>query len=61
MVRKKEFRLKGFISLEEINLSRQTQNYGFYLINHGIFPPNMLYNTIYSVMMFMHRTASFTK
>ena len=31
VVRKKEFRLKGFISLEEINLSRQKQNYGFYL------------------------------
>ena len=26
VVRKKEFRLKGFISLEEINLSRQKQN-----------------------------------
>ena len=31
VVRKKEFRLKGFISLEEINLSRQKQKY----------PPNM--------------------
>ena len=29
VVRKKEFRLKGFISLEEINLSRQKQNYRF--------------------------------
>ena len=27
VVRKKEFRLKGFISLEDINLSRQKQNY----------------------------------
>ena len=27
VVRKKEFWLKGFISLEEINLSRQKQNY----------------------------------
>ena len=27
VVRKKEFRLKGFISLEEINLSRQKQYY----------------------------------
>ena len=27
MVRKNEFRLKGFISLVEINLSRQKQNY----------------------------------
>ena len=26
VVRKKEFRLKGFISLEEINPSRQNQN-----------------------------------
>ena len=31
VVRKKEFPLKGFISLEKINLSRQKQNYGFYL------------------------------
>ena len=42
VVRKKEFRLKGFISLEEINLSRQKQITDFIcLINHGIFPPNM--------------------
>ena len=42
VVRKKEFWLKGFISLDEINLSRQKQNYQFNcLINHGIFPPNM--------------------
>ena len=33
MVRKKEFRLKGFISLEEINLSRQKQNNRFYLFD----------------------------
>ena len=33
VVRKKQFRLKGFISLEEINLSRQKQNYGFYLFD----------------------------
>ena len=32
-VRKKEFRLKGFISLEEINLSRQKQNYRIYLFD----------------------------
>ena len=31
VVRKKEFWLKGFISLAEINLSRQKQNYQFYL------------------------------
>ena len=31
VVRKKEFRLKGFFSLEEINLSRQKQKYRFYL------------------------------
>ena len=29
VVRKNEFQLEGFISLEEINLSRQKQNYGF--------------------------------
>ena len=33
VVRKKEFRLKRFISLEEINLSRQKQNYRFYLFD----------------------------
>ena len=33
VVRKNEFRLKGFISLEEINLSRQKRNYGFYLFD----------------------------
>ena len=38
----KEFQLKGVISLEEINLARQKQNYHFIcLINHGIYPPNM--------------------
>ena len=42
VVRKKEFQLKGFISLEEINLSRQNKIPDFIcLINHGIFPPNM--------------------
>ena len=40
--RKKEFQLKGLISLEEINLSRQNKITDFIcLINHGIFPPNM--------------------
>ena len=33
VVRKKEFRLKGFIFLEEINHSRQKQNYRFYLFD----------------------------
>ena len=42
LVRKKEFRLKGFIFLEEINLSRQKRNYRFYLFDKSsIFPPNM--------------------
>ena len=39
VVRKKEFRLKGFISLEEINLSRQKQNYGFYLFDKSWYFP----------------------
>ena len=39
VVRKKEFRLKGFISLEEINLSRQKQNYGFYLFDKSWYLP----------------------
>ena len=43
MVRKKEFRLKRFISLEEINLSRQNKIPLFCLINHGISLSNLLY------------------
>ena len=39
VVRKKEFRLKGFISREEINLSRQKQNYGFYLFDKSWYLP----------------------
>ena len=43
VVRKKEIWLKGFITLEEINLSRQKKKITDFicLINHGIFPPNM--------------------
>ena len=38
VVRKKEFRLKGFISLEDINLSRKNEITDLIcLINHGIF------------------------
>ena len=39
VVRKREFRLKGFISLEEINLSRQKQNYRFYLFDKSWYFP----------------------
>ena len=39
VVRKKEFQRKGFISLEEINLSRQKQNYGFYLLDKSWYLP----------------------
>ena len=39
VVRKKEFRLKRFISIEEINLSRQKQNYGFYLLDKSWYLP----------------------
>ena len=39
VVRKKEFRLKGFISLEEINLSRQKQSYGFYVLDKSWYLP----------------------
>ena len=35
----KEFRLKRFISLEEINLSRQKQNYRFYLFDKSWYFP----------------------
>ena len=38
VVRKKEFRLKGFISLEEKN-SRQKQNYRFYLFDKSWYSP----------------------
>ena len=42
VARKNELRLKRFIALEEINLSRQKKFTDFIcLINHGIFPPNM--------------------
>ena len=48
VVRKKEFQLKRFISLEEINLSRQKQNYRFYLFdkswNFSIKPVILLLN-----------------
>ena len=39
VVRKKEFRLKGFISLEEINLSLQKQNCRFYLFDKSWYFP----------------------
>ena len=39
VVRKKEFRLKGFISLEEIILSRHKQNYRFYLFDKSWYFP----------------------
>ena len=39
VVRKKEFQLKGFIFLEEINLSGQKQNYGFYLFDKSWYLP----------------------
>ena len=37
VVKKKELQLMGFISLEEINLSRQNQNYRFYLFGKSCF------------------------
>ena len=39
VVRKKEFRLNGFISLVEINLSMQIQNYRFYLFDKSWYFP----------------------
>ena len=48
VVRKKESRLKGFISLEEINLSRQKQNYRFYLFDKSwYFPAKHVIYVIY--------------
>ena len=40
VVRKKEFQLKGFISLDEINLSRQKHNYRFYLFDKPLYFPS---------------------
>ena len=45
---KKEFRLKGFISLEEINLSRQKQDYGFYLFDKSLYLP--VKHVIYTII-----------
>ena len=39
VVRKNEFRLKGFISLEEINISGHKQNYRFYLFDKSWYFP----------------------
>ena len=39
VVKKKEFRLKGFNFLEEINLFRQNQNYRFYLFDKSWYFP----------------------
>ena len=36
---KKEFQLKGFIFLKEMNLSRQKQNYRFYLFDKSWYFP----------------------
>ena len=47
VVRKKEFRLKGFFFLEEINLSRQKQNYRFYLFDKSWYFPAK--HVIYSI------------
>ena len=52
-VRKKEFRLKGFISLEEINLSRQKQNYRFYLSDKSWYFP--VKHVIYYINSEWHR------
>ena len=48
VVRKKEFPIKGFISLEEINLSRQKQNYRFDLFDKSWYLPakHVIYNDI---------------
>ena len=46
VVKKKEFQLKGFISTEEINLSRQKQNYGLYLFDKSwyLLAKHVIYN-----------------
>ena len=55
VVRKKEFRLKRFISLEEINLSRQKQNYHFYLFDKSwdFSVKHIIYN-VYSTYIKMY-------
>ena len=47
MVREKEFQLKGLISREDINLSRQKQNYRFYL-----FDKSWYFSARYVIAMF---------
>ena len=49
VVRKNEFWLKGFISLEEITLSRQKQNYRFYLFDKSWHFP--VKHVIYSIIL----------
>ena len=39
VVRKKEFRLRDLFPIEEINLSRQKQNYRFYLFDKSWYFP----------------------
>ena len=50
----KEFRLKRFISLEEINLSRQKQNYRFYLFDKSWYFPakHVIYYFKFGVIYF---------
>ena len=56
MVRKKEVPLKGFISLEEINLSRQKQNYGFYLFDKSWYLPAK--HVIYGIKVSVQRKSN---
>ena len=55
VVRKKEFRLKRFISLEEINLSSQKQNYRFYLFDKSWYFTAK--HVIYGVISLPHVTS----
>ena len=58
VVRKKEFQLEGFISLEEINLSRQKQNYGFYLFDKSWYLPAK--HVIYCINAGFHYMVDFS-
>ena len=57
VVRKKELRLKGFISLEVINLSRQKQNYRIYLFDKSWYFPAK--HVIYNLNISLHTEQQF--
>ena len=59
VVRKKQFHLKGFISLEEINLSGRKKNYRFYLFDKSWYFPakHVIYMHNVSLLLFLIKRA----